>query len=288
VTDIKLDRIALDDVGANPRRLAEAIHGQLGERRGPVPVNKIAMALDIQEIREERLTTIEAALVTTPERGYGAILINLNSSPQRRRFSVGHELCHFLNPWHEPTSSHGFWCSRSDMIMAAQNDPDRHIRQESEANAFSIELLAPRARVLPYLKSRPDLTNVLGLAKDLDISREAAARRYVELHQEVLAAVFCGSGQFIYAQRKDEFPLLCLMKGEPVAVVGDQDEGQVSQFEEVDAADWLYRPQGIKLAAQTLFQRDGFSTTLLHVLDQEEGDEWDDTYERFSRLERPR
>ena len=77
MTAIKLDRMALDDVGVNPRRLAEAIHAQLGEGSGPVPVNEIARALDIHEIREERLAAIEAALLTTPERGYGSILLNL-------------------------------------------------------------------------------------------------------------------------------------------------------------------------------------------------------------------
>jgi len=55
---IKLNRIALEGVGLNPRRLAEAIHGQMGEISGAVPINKIALALDIQEIREERLTNI--------------------------------------------------------------------------------------------------------------------------------------------------------------------------------------------------------------------------------------
>lgn len=285
--DIKLDRMALDDVGANPRRLAEAVHGQLGERRGPVPVNEIALALDIYEIREECLTNIEAALVTTPERGYGSILVNLNSSRQRRRFSIGHELCHFLNPLHQPTSSEGFWCSRSDMIVTAHNDPDRYVRQEAEANAFSIELLAPRARMRPYLKSRPDLADVLRSANDLDISREAAARRYVELHHETLAAVFCTNGKFTYAQRKDDFPSLCLRKGQPVTLSGDGEEGRVSPIEDVDAADWLYRPQRVKLAAQTLFQQDGYSTTLLHVLDQEGDEQLEDTYDRFSGFTRP-
>src|SRR5689334_16823627 len=96
---LQLDRMALDDVGANSRRLAEAVHEQLGEGLGPVPVYEIARALDIDEIREEPLSNIEAALVTTPERDRGAVLLNTESSPQRRRFSLGHELGHFLNTW---------------------------------------------------------------------------------------------------------------------------------------------------------------------------------------------
>lgn len=99
-----LDRIAIEDVGANAVRLAEAIHVQLGDRPGPVPVGEIARALDIVEIRMETLSNIEGALVTTPERGFGSILVNQNSSSRRRRFTIGHELLHFLSPTHRPTS----------------------------------------------------------------------------------------------------------------------------------------------------------------------------------------
>jgi len=106
-----LDRIDVEGAGPNATRLAKAIHGQLGPRPGPVKVHEIARALDIVDIREEALDGFEAALITLPDRPYGSILINLNSSPQRRRYSVGHELLHFLNPWHEPTLPVGFQCS---------------------------------------------------------------------------------------------------------------------------------------------------------------------------------
>src|SRR3712207_5591168 len=99
---LDLDRMRLEDVGANPERLAEAIHDQLPGIGGAVPVHDIARALDIVEIREEPLTSFEGALITSPEKDRGAILVNALSSPQRRRYTVGHELGHFLNPWHKP------------------------------------------------------------------------------------------------------------------------------------------------------------------------------------------
>ena len=127
---------------------------------------------------------------------------------------------------------------------------------------------------------------MLRLANDLDISREAAARRYVELHHETLAAVFCLNGKFIYAHRTDEFPALSVKKNQMVTLPGDPRDGRLSSFEDVDSANWVDPRQKARLAAQTLFQRDGFSTTLLHAFDEETDDELDDTYERFSRLER--
>jgi hypothetical protein len=96
---VELDRMAIEDVGANPERLAQAIHDQLPGLQGAVPVYDIARALDIEEIRDEALSGFEGALITPPEKGTGSILVNATSPRQRRRYTVGHELGHFLNPW---------------------------------------------------------------------------------------------------------------------------------------------------------------------------------------------
>jgi Zn-dependent peptidase ImmA (M78 family) len=147
---LSLDRMSVEDVGLNPQRLAESIHAQLQGNLVPVPVREIALALDIDEIREEPLTSLEAALVTTAERDRGKILLNSNSSRRRRRFSVGHELLHFLNPLHQQTAPEGFQCSRADMRVSSATQ-NRHLRQEGEANAFAIELLTPRSQLKPLL-----------------------------------------------------------------------------------------------------------------------------------------
>jgi hypothetical protein len=101
-----LDRMALDEVGANPVRLADAIHAQLGEQTGPVPVEAIARSLDIVEM-VAALKSIEGALITDPNRDCGAILVNQASGRQRQRFTVAHELGHFLSSHHVPTAEGG-------------------------------------------------------------------------------------------------------------------------------------------------------------------------------------
>lgn len=208
MTRLTLDRMALDDVGTNPVRLATAIHRQLAEGTGPVPVGDIARALDIVEVREEALINFEGALVTTPERGFGSILVNRRSSRRRRRFTLSHELLHFLNPLHRPTSPDGFWCSREDMRANRLDSGVRHLRQEAEANTFAIELLAPPARIKRYLRGEPDLAKVLSMSDGLDISKEAAARRYVVRHGDTMAAVFSHNRRFLYAERSTGFPWL--------------------------------------------------------------------------------
>jgi hypothetical protein len=284
MTAPKLDRMALDDVGANSERLAAAIHEQLGELPGPVPVESIAEALDIVEIKSEVLYSIEGALITTPERGYGSIAVNSASGRRRQRFTLAHELLHFLNPWHEPTWEQGFRCRRHDMIRDQPDSENRHVRQESEANTFAIELLAPIRRIRAYLRYPADLASVIAMSDELDISKEAATRRYVAKHPETLAVVFSQEERFLYAARSKDFPDLSLHQNLAMPVL-PRSSGNLSEAEEANPADWIASPQGAGLTAQTLRQRDGYRTTLLHIeTPDEDGDAGiDDTYDRFVR-----
>jgi Zn-dependent peptidase ImmA (M78 family) len=176
-----LDRMEVEEAGAEPSRLAAAIHAQLRELDRAVPVHAIAAALDITEIREVPVTSFEGALIMRPDRGEGSILVNSRSSRQRQRFTIAHELGHFLNVWHRPTNSAGmFTCRVQDLAQPwshRSREKDRHKVQESEANRFAIELLAPRFRIKPFLKGIPDLGHVTDIASRLDLSREASARR---------------------------------------------------------------------------------------------------------------
>lgn len=285
---LKLDRIEIEDVGANPARLAAAVLAQLGPMSGPLPVDAIARALDIVEIRCEPLSNFEGALVTTPERSHGQILVNASSHSRRRRFTIAHELGHFLNPWHLPTAPSGFWCNRSD-FRAGAREKDRHRRQEAQANLFAIELLAPRDRLRQYLVGAPDLTKALEMSDSLDISREAAARRYVELHVEQLAVVFSHDGRVVYTDHQEAFPRLSVRpRGIVPELPARSGRATLSDIEEADAAEWLVASSGTKLTAQTLYQRDGWAMTLLHAetledQDDESVENADEYYARFSR-----
>jgi len=202
----------------------------------------------------------------------------------RRRFSVAHELGHFLNPWHRTTVSGGFQCSRRDMRETDRQSQNPHRRQEAEANSFAIELLAPRNRIRTHLSGAADLGQILAMAGELDISREAAARRYVSLHDEVLAVLFSGGGVLRYVDRSTDFPALCIEDGQPVPDLPDGAAGSpLSAPDEVSPDDWLRTAPGIRLTAQNLIQRNGFAITLLRVLSEEEDDGIDDAFERFTR-----
>jgi len=265
---LELDRMTIEEAGPNPERLAAAIHLQLRDKGGAVPVYAIAKSLDIVEIKEAPLKSLAGAVVTTPDRNEGSILINSQSPPPRRRFTVAHELGHFLNPWHQPSHPSGsFSCTPADLRAGWRRratGASRHVTQEIEANRFAIELLAPPQLMRPYLRGIPDLAKVLSLARVLDLSREACARRYVEMLEQPSALILSADGVVRYVDRHREFPFVACHRGQrSPALPAPADETGLSAHVEADVRDWLARPAPGSLVAQTLTQRGGYSITLL-------------------------
>jgi Zn-dependent peptidase ImmA (M78 family) len=265
---LALDRMEIEEAGPNPERLGAAIHRQLGMKRGAVAVEAIAEALDIVEIRLEPMRGLEGALIMTDDRNVGSIVVNGHSNPRRRRFTLAHELGHFLNPWHRPSDpSGGFSCTRGDLGSGWQKrsgPASQHIAQEIEANCFAIELLAPPWLLRPYLRGIPDLAKVVALADGIGLSREAGARRYVELHPQPTALVFSIDGAVRYVERHSDFPFVGCQRGQRMlALPTPTDDTGLSAHVEADSRDWLGRPDRDPLVVQTLSQRQGYAITLL-------------------------
>lgn len=267
---IGLDRMALADASLEPSKLAAAILDQIPSLTAPVPVEAIAEALGIVEIRVEVLTNLEAALLTSPERLEGKILLNAQSSHRRRRFSIGHELGHFTNIYHEQTGD-GFSCSRHDMAASNLTDADRHRRQEAEANRFAVSLLAPTKLCAPWLRRRPEITVIEDMADTLDVSLEATARRYVELTAHALAVVFSQDGRIRYVVPSRECPRLQNLRGvqlPPGAVDLSAQSASATRdpvWIDLDPQDWLRGPFEGELTLETVAQRNGQAISILHV-----------------------
>ncbi len=250
---LSLDRVEIESVGSDPVRLAGALLDQLPVLDGAVPIHEIALALDILDIREAPLSGLEACLQTDHHKSYGQVVLNAASSPRRQRFSIAHELGHFLNERHGPTHEGAFACSRDDM-SAPFGDP-RHRRQEQEANSFAIELLAPLSRLGPYLRPVAELDHALAISDRFDISREAAVRRYVELHRDCLAAVFTRHGQVRYIEKGEGFPRVNFWVGDdlgPALRLPAPDAEGLTELDEADPHIWLTSPGRHDLFVQTL------------------------------------
>lgn len=285
-----LDRMEIEEVGYNSSRLAAAIHSQVDCNIGPVDVHKIARALDIVEIVTKPLTTFEGGLLTQAERTNGSILVNALASRNRQRFTVAHELLHFLNDKHVQTVDM-FKCRASDIRqtgLKVKPGMTRHQHQEVEANRFAVELLAPRTRFNTVLKQTANLNAVLDIAKDLNISKETTARRYVDLYPGPIAILLQKDQRLRYGLYNDDFPQLLISRGDKVPALPQAPANStLSDIETTDPEDWFRRPYGKEVSAQTLYQQDGYSMTLL-ILDQaaDEDDEHigiEDAFERYNR-----
>ena len=288
---LTLDRMAIEEAGSNPEKLAEALHRQLNHSTGKVPIEEIATALDIAEIRHEKLESFEGALLTTPERDGGSILVNSRSSLQRRRFTVAHELGHYLNPWHVPNSESGFQCSKKEMgRFLFKPGLSRHEVQELEANKFAIGLLAPKNRIDALSNDDPSIADVLRIAAELDLSKEAAARRYVELHPAKVAAAFTKDGVVRYPTESKSCPRLSLPTGTGLLARPGGQPGLISHEEtEIQLPFFNGQRRSKKALVETVYQESGFAISLLTFedgSDDEDDDEPDveDSFDRFTRF----
>ena len=90
-----ISRMDLADLGS-PEALVEGILKQVSDLPIPVPIEDIARSVDITNITFIGTDSFEGGLVTDRDKSEGVILVNRRSGRRRRRFTVSHELGHFL------------------------------------------------------------------------------------------------------------------------------------------------------------------------------------------------
>lgn len=278
-----LDRIEIEEAGPNPDKTAAEIHKQLGYISQPVNLEDLASALDITAVRYEALNNIEGVLVTTPSRSVGAILINANSRPSRQRFTFAHELGHFLNPWHKEPTEGGFWCVGKDIssagvtISKSMNDFEK---QEVEANRFASELLMPRRQIVRELTDEPDIEQIIAYAALYQVSKEAMARRYIELHFLKVAVIFSKAGRVRYFIKNQGIPFPSVKHGSPIDYSPGFGAGQnITSMVEVDISVWFDNPIQGQLFCQHHRQQNGYAITLLYLMQDDEDEEQLDTFD---------
>lgn len=277
IESLDLHRFELADI-LLPRPLANAVHAQLGKIAPPVPVDDIARALDISEIRTDSFDGFEGMLLTDRRRSQGAILASTRHGQRRARFTIAHELGHFLMEHHVLTAEDGFRCRAQDMRETREGR--RYFKQESQANEFAIGLLAPFRMVDLFLSKDPDLRDGQRLRDALNVSLEACVRRMIDRRPEPLAAIWSKEGRVRYATRNGGFPYVHLRKGDPLPrisaafrAISNGSQG-FTKFTETHPAAWISRTD-MPLFEQTRVAANGHAVTLLWA-DAPEPDETDD------------
>ena len=279
---MKLERIELADVH-EPRALARELHRQLGEAGTRVDVSALAGALDIDHVMLEEFDGFEGMLLTDSVRSRGVILANSRHGQRRARFTIAHELGHFLMERHVLTDASGFRCRSQDMREAREGRQD--LKQESQANQFGIELLAPARKFESRLSNDPDLKDAERARDTFDISLEASVRRLVDLRPETLAAVWSQNGCIRYHHKGENFPWINRQPGSAVVsttpaftAVSNRELG-LTAITEAHPMTWTDAPD-LELWEQTRVGRDGHAVTLLWAErlddDEAETDEFDE------------
>ncbi|MCP3478036.1 ImmA/IrrE family metallo-endopeptidase (plasmid) [Bradyrhizobium sp. CCGUVB1N3] len=252
--------------------------------RPPIPIERLCAQLDIVAIEEHDSDNFEGVLVTDVNKHSGSIGHKRGRPRQRSRFTIAHELGHFLIATHKPLSPDGFRCTRADMYIRDAAEADRRGRMEVEANQFASLMLMPPPFLRQAFKTQgePNLRHVPAMAVDFDVSKEAMARAYAENHPEPLAIVITQNGRILRSYRnRIRFPFIQPRSGDAVPRGslfhrGNHQRGAASATEECVPDLWIEVKRGERAPTvyeQVLLQQEGFAMIMLHLEQAEEGDE---------------
>ena len=214
---MKIERMDLGDVGS-PEGLVSRILKLEPDLPIPVPIEELANKLDIEEILDLSTEGYEGGLITDTTRSSGTILVSKSAMKGRRRFTVGHELGHFLIPTHKPVQKGNFLCSREDMRQWSLKEVNAYARMEAEANRFSALILMPppKLRSLMDRFRDPDLAHIPDISRHFDVSKEPAARAYAEYNDQAVAIAVIKEGRILRIYKNMKFPRICVNYGDAV------------------------------------------------------------------------
>lgn len=278
--------IDLADCGSPEKLVVEILKAER-DLPIPVPIEALAHQLGITEIQKLEADGFIGGLVTTDTKSKGVILVSDNLFPGRRRFTIAHELGHFLIPTHKPEKGDRFLCSIDDLLSLDQKTADRRKRWEAEANRFAGLMLVPPPifRKDANVSKDPDLKDILSLAKRYEVSKEVAGRCYVDYRHEPVAFVVTHNGRVLRSyKRKNDFPFITVQWGAPVPqnsllMRRRHAVSETSDIEEIDAGVWLdvtFGQRAPTLYEQVHQQQGGYALILLSIDQPDEDDEGDD------------
>ena len=149
-------------------------------------------------ITEEAFSGCDGVLVRPKGIRRGIIGVrNDIRSRGRKRFTIAHEIGHYILPGHEED---GAICGSADIEGWGGPATSR----ERQADDFAAELLIPDSVVRPLL-STPSLAIVDGIASQCDTSLSASAWRFCDLTGEMCAVVWSSQEKVIWVKKSADF-----------------------------------------------------------------------------------
>lgn len=178
----------------SPQALLDALHIEIPDR---IDVEFIAEHCNATVVYEP-LDDCSAQLDWAGAHAY--ITVDENTHRQRQRFSIAHELGHWVlhraNP--EPVCT-----TRS----SEDEDVDRRNQLEHEANRFAVELLLPESMVRPLIADEPaDLGTARMIARKFKVGLQMAAARVAELSPRPAIFLRFAAGKRTWKAPNVKFP----------------------------------------------------------------------------------
>jgi Zn-dependent peptidase ImmA (M78 family) len=260
-----LDLMELADC-FTPEELVNNIFKQCPHIEPPVPVEEIARITGIIKILPLPVASenIEGILLSDKDKSRGVIFFNDKRPVGRQRFSIGHELGHFLIPSHSASVRE---CSSADLL---QYD----CREESEANDFAKKLLLPEHLLSHEIKDKVlDISLINQQSALFKMSFEATANTVVSLSSEAVAIVYIKDRTVRYNWRNFKFKFkLKVNKNDSLPSsysIADLNPNSTLGFVELIVEDWLDLDPIINfkctLYGQVFIQENGFAAILLKI-----------------------
>jgi len=170
---------------SDPEFTAINLIGALESPTFPLDIETIARDVGIIEIKELPTNQFEGMLVSLPDKSAGFISVSqFIREATRRRFTIAHELGHFLITTHADR----YLCNSYDL----NNYHDRCNTWEIEANQFAAELLMPRGYFSREINNEvPSYDLIQSLTRTFGSSLTSTLIRYKDLTDESIAIVLC-------------------------------------------------------------------------------------------------
>ena len=128
----------------------------------------------------------------------GIIRVKSNGNSSRRRFSIAHELGHWI--LHKNTTILDFCQSIEEGALTNKTTP-----LEIEANSFASELLMPRFLFAPLCNQvEPNLNEIKQLSETFDTSLTSTALRFVESTNEKCFIVISKGQEILWWQKNQK------------------------------------------------------------------------------------
>lgn len=254
----------------------------------PVPIHDIAMSLDIASIDPipPEVKSFEGILYKQGWQGF--IFYNNNSPETRQRFTIGHELGHWVIPSH--LTGNKLSCTKqqtSSFTTTGKNIP-KEVRIEIEANYFSAQILMPSLEFRKEInRVEPDLRHLFRISQKYNVSMAACCVRFKELSD--FSCVIIHHHNFVITRvlKTKKFPSLDRNFKTGSFISPKSISVKVTVNTSLEPADWRLWLQNknsdnTELYEQVFQQNDGYRITLLYLDDSKVLDEDDLEIERLS------